>query len=194
MNLQEYKQRPVWWKITRSNHDNLGEICQQEHYTNNKCLQDTVKLKGLGKYRLPNLQEVVPEYSDGEWKPKKIVKEYLCVGDTLEEDTVWGYTWSKNFAEILPYDQDNNLYEPRKLCVNSHTPMHPTADKGHCTECDESFIGKLDHEKEAIDIAERLRDIADLSNYEYRNGWTPLNKRIRSRLLNLADELEDDQE
>ena len=129
MNLKNYTQRPRWYKVIKEGSDYYNQV----HEVKWIYLEDKkVKFRYLAcDYPLDDVQEVVPTYINGEWQPMKLGDEYVCVGDTYEDDEyedreIYDYNWYNGGITIEnTKDWQTNCRSSFSLEPEDYTPLHP---------------------------------------------------------------------
>ena len=176
MNLQKYKSRPRFYRVIGGGvHKRIKRL--DEGFV----ILDTSDHPFMeNKYCIAekHVQEVVPKYEDGEWKPIKIGGNYLCVGDRLNGRKVWDYTWhganasvndaSKNGAgNATPLNPEHEPFTLR-LDVYNHEPRHQTTNTGEKTQA-ANLIDSLEYsmqsKQEAVtQHAEKINELVEAVN------------------------------
>jgi len=173
MNLQDYKKRPRFYKIIDEESEYYGEV-----YKGRRCMDYFTQIElDLGSgYRLhiDYAQEVVPEYSDGEWKPMRLGDEYVCVGDEMGSYKIYEYYWQEVADKIHIVTAEYNDFEfndfMRDMSPLTHTPLHPTEE----AETDDiqplEYIMKSEkeatvlHSKKINELVEAVNELQDLAD------------------------------
>ena len=126
MNLKNYTQRPRWYKVIREDSDYYNQV----HEVKWIYLEDKkVKFRYLAcDYPLDDLQEVVPTYENGEWKPMSLGAEFVCVGDTYGNKEIYDYRWYDGEIQIETVRNNNwedGCFSYYPLTTEDYTPLHP---------------------------------------------------------------------